>query len=54
MSRAYSPVTDFMGRPTDDDLDRAAGKSLRDVDLSTITKRETRQQLEDWFGMDVV
>jgi chitin synthase len=44
---------DFLGSPTDSDLDRAVQNVLRGADLNSVTKREIRRQLEDQFGMDL-
>ncbi|KZP20345.1 glycosyltransferase family 2 protein [Athelia psychrophila] len=39
--------------PTDADLDRAVQDILRSADLNTVTKREIRRKLEEFFGMDL-
>ncbi|PPQ79006.1 hypothetical protein CVT25_002315 [Psilocybe cyanescens] len=41
------------GGPSDVDIDRAVQEVLRSADLNTITKREIRRQLEEYFGMDL-
>ncbi|CAL1709779.1 unnamed protein product [Somion occarium] len=41
------------GGPTDAELDQAVEMILREADLNTITKREIRRQLEDYFHMDL-
>lgn len=41
------------GMPTDVDIERAVQAILRDADLTTVTKREIRQRLEESFGMDL-
>ncbi len=41
------------GGPTDADIDRAVDHILRDADLTTVTKREIRRQLEGQFNMDL-
>ena len=41
------------GGPTDAELEQAVQVVLRDADLTTVTKREIRRQLEDHFRMDL-
>lgn len=41
------------GAPSDSELDRAVQRLLYDADLTTVTKREVRRQLENQFGMDL-
>lgn len=53
--RTHSPEdNDLLGSgPSDADLDHAVQSVLRNADLSSITKREIRRQLEEHFGMDL-
>ena len=37
----------------DAEIDNAVERVLRDADLTTVTKREIRRQLEDQYGMDL-
>ena len=39
--------------PSDAEIDNAVERVLRDADLTTVTKREIRRQLEDQYGMDL-
>jgi len=49
-----SEDVDLMGSgPSDIDIDRAVQDVLRSADLNSVTKREIRRQLEDYFGMDL-
>ena len=49
-----SPVDDITpGGPSDADLDRAVQDVLRRADLNSVTKREVRRQLEEYFGLDL-
>lgn len=41
------------GVPTDTDIDRAVQHLLQHADLTAVTKREVRRQLEDHFGMEL-
>ena len=41
------------GAPTDADIDRSVQRILQDADLTTVTKREIRRQLEEQYGMDL-
>ena len=41
------------GAPTDAELEHSVLEILRTADLNSVTKREIRRQLEDWFGMDL-
>lgn len=44
---------DFMGGPSDAEIERAVDEHLRNADLTTVTKREIRRRLEEQFGMDL-
>ncbi|KAI0791459.1 glycosyltransferase family 2 protein [Irpex lacteus] len=44
---------DLMGGPSDMELDQAVVRLLQDADLTMVTKREVRRQLEGQFGMDL-
>ena len=44
---------DFLGGPSDAEIERAVEDHLRTADLTTITKREIRRRLEDQFGQDL-
>jgi chitin synthase len=39
--------------PSDADIDRAVQALLHDADLNSITKREIRRKLEEYFGVDL-
>lgn len=39
--------------PSDEEVDRAVHEVLRNADLNSVTKREIRRQLEEYFGMDL-
>jgi chitin synthase len=41
------------GAPSDAELERAVQEILRRADLNSVTKREIRRQLEEYFGMDL-
>lgn len=41
------------GAPSDAEIDHAVQRILQDADLTTVTKREIRRQLEEQFGMDL-
>lgn len=41
------------GAPTDSEIDQVVVRMLQDADLTTVTKREIRRQLENHFGMDL-
>ena len=41
------------GAPNDTEIDRAVQRILQDADLTTVTKREIRRQLEAEFAMDL-
>ena len=41
------------GTPSDVEIDRAVQHILQDADLTTVTKREIRRQLEAEFAMDL-
>ncbi|GJE86394.1 Myosin domain-containing chitin synthase 8 [Phanerochaete sordida] len=41
------------GAPSDVEIDRAVQHILHDADLTTVTKREIRRQLEEQFNMDL-
>lgn len=41
------------GAPTDAEIDREVQHVLQDADLTSVTKREIRRQLEEHFGMDL-
>ncbi|KAH9903379.1 glycosyltransferase family 2 protein [Cubamyces lactineus] len=44
---------DFLGGPSDAEIERAVDEHLRNADLTTVTKREIRRRLEEQFGMDL-
>ena len=44
---------DFLGGPSDAEIERAVEDHLRTADLTTITKREIRRRLEEQFGQDL-
>ncbi|KAI8989101.1 glycosyltransferase family 2 protein [Trametes punicea] len=44
---------DFLGGPSDAEIERAVEEHLRNADLTTVTKREIRRRLEEQFGMDL-
>ncbi|EIW53333.1 glycosyltransferase family 2 protein [Trametes versicolor FP-101664 SS1] len=44
---------DFMGGPSDAEIEHAVEERLRNADLTTVTKREIRRRLEEQFGMDL-
>lgn len=45
---------DLLGSgPSDADIERAVHEVLRSADLNSVTKREIRRQLEEYFGMDL-
>ncbi|RPD61627.1 glycosyltransferase family 2 protein [Lentinus tigrinus ALCF2SS1-7] len=44
---------DFLGGPSDAEIERAVEDQLRTADLTTITKREIRRRLEEQFGQDL-
>ncbi|KAJ3554665.1 hypothetical protein NM688_g2995 [Phlebia brevispora] len=52
---SHSPEdADFAsGVPSDAEIDGAVERVLRDADLTTVTKREVRRQLEQQYGMDL-
>lgn len=51
---SHSPEdVDLMGGPSDMELDQAVVRLLQDADLTMVTKREVRRQLEGQFGMDL-
>lgn len=52
-SRSLEDVDLPAGAPSDVEIDQAVVRLLQDADLSTITKREIRRQLENFFGMDL-
>lgn len=41
------------GAPSDFEIDEVVVRMLHDADLTTVTKREIRRQLENYFGMDL-
>jgi len=56
MARSGSPFMDGgsgSGQPTDTELERAVNNLLRGADLSTVTKRDLRRQVEEAFGCDL-
>lgn len=52
-SRSPEDVDLAPGAPTDAEIDRSVERILQDADLTTVTKREIRRQLEDHYGMDL-
>ena len=44
---------DFLGGPTDVEIERAVEDCLCTADLSTVTKREIRRRLGEQFGQDL-
>ncbi len=44
---------DFLGGPSDAEIESAVEEHLRTADLTTITKREIRRRLEEQFGQDL-
>ena len=44
---------DFFGGPTDAELERAVEDHLRNADLTTVTRRDSRRRLEEQFGQDL-
>jgi chitin synthase len=41
------------GMPSDIEIDRSVQRILQDADLTTVTKREIRRQLEEQYSMDL-
>jgi chitin synthase len=52
--QSHSPEdVDLAGSPSDAEIDQAVTRLLSDADLTAVTKREIRRQLENQFGMDL-
>ncbi|PPQ68466.1 hypothetical protein CVT24_005563 [Panaeolus cyanescens] len=54
--RATQDDGDLLGGssgPSDEEIDRAVQMVLKNADLNSVTKREIRRQLEEYFGMDL-
>lgn len=41
------------GMPSNTEIDQSVQRILQDADLTTVTKREIRRQLEEQYGMDL-
>lgn len=52
-SRSPEDVDLGPGGPSDAEIDHSVEDILREADLTTVTKREIRRQLEDHYGMDL-
>ena len=52
--QSHSPEdVDMAGGPSDLEIDQSVTRLLEHADLTTVTKREIRRQLEAQFGMDL-